>query len=173
MHSSGMNWEKTRPKPVLYLECSRRGNHSTKNLPKSGESMDRLYLDTNVLLDVLEKRKPWFPESSACLSRVESGRCKGAVSAITLSDISYIQKGTATEVLYGAFCKLRSFLAVAPIDQRVVDSALARALPDMEDGFQLEAALSWRATHLITRNERHFPSAPGLLVMSPARYLSR
>jgi len=26
--------------------------------------MDRLFFDTNVLLDVLEERAPWFPESA-------------------------------------------------------------------------------------------------------------
>ncbi|MCC5849069.1 MAG: PIN domain-containing protein [Verrucomicrobia bacterium] len=133
--------------------------------------MDRLFFDTNVLLDVLEQRVPWFPESTECLARVRRGFCMGAITAITMSDIAYIQKSTSTANLYERFRLLRDFLEIAPLHTETVDAALARRLPDIEDGFQLEAALNWQATHLLTRNVKDFPPHPSLVIQSPADYL--
>lgn len=133
--------------------------------------MDRLFFDTNVLLDVLEHRSPWFPESAECLARVKRGNCAGALSALSLSDIAYIQKTCSPVVLCDAFLKLRHFLDVAPLTAQSVDAALLRQMNDIEDSFQLEAALHWNATHLITRNVKDFPSDPPIAVMSPADYL--
>ncbi|MCC5848163.1 MAG: PIN domain-containing protein [Verrucomicrobia bacterium] len=133
--------------------------------------MDRLFFDTNVLLDVLEQRAPWFPESTECLARARRGFCMGAITAITLSDIAYIQKSVSTANLYKRFRLLRDFLEIAPLHAETVDATLARRLPDIEDGFQLEAALNWQATHLLTRNVKDFPQHPSLVVQTPTDYL--
>lgn len=138
----------------------------------SDPSMDRLFFDTNVLLDVLEQRAPWFPESFACLAQVESGTSHGALSALSLSDIAYIQNGTPASTLYKAFRNLRTFLDIAPMTGEVIDAALARGMRDIEDGFQLEAALPWGATHLITRNTGDFPRDTALRIRSPLDYLA-
>ena len=133
--------------------------------------MDKLFFDTNVLLDVLEKRTPWFPESAECLSLVRRGHCKGAITALSLSDIAYIQKSASTEMLYTGFRMLRNFLDIAPLNQTTVDTALARRMSDIEDGFQLTAALNCQATHLLTRNVKDFPMEASLIIQSPADYL--
>lgn len=133
--------------------------------------MDRLFFDTNVLLDVLEQRAPWFPESSECLALARRGNCIGAFSVLSLSDIAYIQKAASIQNLCASFQILRSFLDIAPMNKTTVDAALARQLPDMEDGFQLEAALQWKATHLLTRNVKDFPRDSSLQILGPAAYL--
>ena len=129
--------------------------------------MDRLFFDTNVLLDVLEARAPWFPDATACLDRVRCGDCKGAMTALSLSDIAYIQRGTSTDRIRKAFRDLRDFLAIASLDQEAVDQALRSRLSDLEDTFQFQAALRWGATHLLTRNVNDFPKKSSLLVLTP------
>ena len=133
--------------------------------------MDRLFFDTNVLLDVLEKRAPWFPDSTECLARVRRGQAQGAVTAQSLSDITYIQKSTPPATLADTFLRLREFLDIAPMTAGIVDEALTQRLPDLEDGFQLAAAQAWEATHLLTRNQKDFPSDSPLVVQHPADYL--
>lgn len=134
--------------------------------------MDRLFFDTNVLLDVLEERAPWFPEAVECLARVRSDQCRGATTAITLSDIAYIQRATDSSRVYSVFQRLREFLEVATLDAAVVDASLRNRLPDIEDGFQYQAAIAWGATHLLSRNVKDFPSDGLLKVESPADYLA-
>jgi len=134
--------------------------------------MDRLFFDTNVILDVLEERAPWFPEATECLALVRDGRCAGAVTAITLSDIAYIQRPADTGKVYAIFARLLGFLEIASVDQTVVETTLQRQLADIEDGFQLEAARQWHATCLLTRNVMDFPTDAGIPILPPAEYLS-
>lgn len=133
--------------------------------------MDRLFFDTNVLLDVLEQRAPWFPDSTDCLACVRRGQAKGAVTALSLSDIAYIQKSAPPSALIDTFKRLREFLDIAPLTANTVDEALALGLPDIEDSFQLASALAWGATHLLTRNLKDFPAIPSLIIQHPADYL--
>ena len=140
-------------------------------LPEYARSMDKLFFDTNVVLDVLECRAPWFPDSSECLALARYGKCLGAVNALSISNITYIQRASPRSEIYSVFKRLREFLDLASLDGPVVDAALARELPDLEDGLQLESALAWGATHLITRNVKDFPSSPPIIVLTPADYL--
>lgn len=133
--------------------------------------MDRLFFDTNVILDVLEERAPWFPEATQCLALVREGHCAGAVTAITLSDIAYIQRPANTDKVYAAFARLLGFLEIASLDQTVVTATLQRQLADIEDGFQLEAAKQWNATYLLTRNVKDFPDKAGIRILTPSAYL--
>lgn len=140
--------------------------------PEYAKSMDKLFYDTNVLLDVLECRAPWFPDSSDCLALARYGKCLGAVNALSISNIAYIQRASPSSKMYAVFQRLRVFLDVASLDRVVVDAALTKQLPDLEDGLQLESALAWGATHFITRNVKDFPSSPSVVVLTPAEYLS-
>lgn len=133
--------------------------------------MDRLFFDTNVILDVLEQRSPWFPESAECLALARKGTCVGAISALSLSDIAYIQRSASTANLYKRFRLLRVFLEIAPMDSGCVDAALVCALQDFEDGLQLCAALGWKATHFLTRNLKDFPARKDLKILTPSEYL--
>jgi len=134
--------------------------------------MDKLFFDTNVLLDVLEKRSPWFPESAECLARVRRHKAKGGITAISLSDISYLQRKAPAESVYTSFQTLRQFLDIAAVDAKAVDDALARKLNDLEDGFQFAAAQQWGATHFLTRNTQDFPQYDSLTVQTPSEYLT-
>lgn len=132
--------------------------------------MDRLFIDTNVLLDVLEKRVPWYPDAVECLTRINDKRCCGAITALSLSDISYIQRKETGEKLCEVFRSLREFLDIAPVDATCIDLALSEAWSDIEDSFQWHAAKAWKSTHFITRNVRDFPDTDTLKVLTPNEY---
>jgi len=134
--------------------------------------MDRLFFDTNILLDVLERRAPWFPDALNCMARVREGRCAGAMTVLSLSDLAYIQRGSPVKVVYKAFERLAEFLEIAPLDAGSVRVAFAAGLNDIEDGFQYGAAVGWHATHLLTRNLGDFAGCAGVRVMMPSDYLS-
>jgi len=134
--------------------------------------MDKLFYDTNVLLDVLECRAPWFPDSSKCLAMARYGQCRGAINALSISNISYIQRGTPSGEIYTVFQRLRAFLELASLDSPVVDAALAREARDLEDGLQLESALAWSASHLVTRNVKDFPVDTSITVLTPKDYIA-
>ncbi len=51
------------------------------------------------------------------------------------------------------------------MDKLFLDTNL---LLDVEDGFQLEAALHWGAIHFLTRNVKDFPANSPLIIQTPA-----
>ena len=50
----------------------------------------KLFFDTNILLDVVLRREPFFRDSAAIWAMCESGEAKGLVSAISLNNVHYV-----------------------------------------------------------------------------------
>lgn len=135
-------------------------------------SMDRLFLDTNVLLDVLEGRPAFVGESLRVLSLAKSLRAEADVSALSLSDITYILRKSDQDRVLRFFGELRTAIGIAAVGGGEVDRALASGMADFEDALQWQAAQSWKATHFITRNTSDFPAGEGPVVVAPADYLA-
>ena len=59
---------------------------------------------------------------------------------------------------------------LVPLTQAIIDEALASMLPDFEDNIQMISAKTIAAGHLITRNKKHFQSAP-VSILTPEEWL--
>jgi predicted nucleic acid-binding protein len=117
----------------------------------------RLFIDTNVVLDVLAKRDPWFGDAARVLAHVEQGRASGHIAAHTLTTLHYLLtrhlgQGKTAAVLID----LTTLLRVEPVDHEVLQQALALGWRDFEDAVQAVAAARSRADYLVTRNPRDF-----------------
>lgn len=53
----------------------------------------KLLIDANILLDVLQNRKPYVQVSSIIWKLCETEKVKGYVSALTFANLVYISKG--------------------------------------------------------------------------------
>ena len=132
----------------------------------------RLFIDTNVVLDVLLARKPYLQPAAQLLSLVDTGRIEGIVSATTVTTIHYI---AAKAVGRGPAAQhLRTLLAlfeVASVDREVLLSALDLDFPDYEDAVLHEAARASAAAAIVTRNGADFGKAT-LPVFTPQELLA-
>jgi predicted nucleic acid-binding protein len=52
----------------------------------------KIFIDTNVLLDVLIEREPFYKDSAVVWTMVEKNLVKGYISAISVNNIYYISK---------------------------------------------------------------------------------
>ncbi|WP_322742502.1 PIN domain-containing protein [Gloeocapsopsis crepidinum] len=52
----------------------------------------RVLVDTNIILDALLLREPFFIDAKALLNAIESKQLQGYVTATTLTDIFYIAR---------------------------------------------------------------------------------
>ena len=52
----------------------------------------KLFFDTNILLDVLLKRDPFWEHAQILWSQIDSGHYVGAISVISLNNIYYLSK---------------------------------------------------------------------------------
>ncbi len=132
----------------------------------------RVLVDVDVILDVLQKREPHYAASAAVLASIEAGQAKGAMAAHTFTTLyDLIAKGQSSEDVRAVLTNLRQFLAIAPVDQSVIDEALNLACRDFEDAVQMIAALHDGAQYFITRNVQDYQAGP-LPALRPAEFLA-
>jgi len=129
-------------------------------------------IDLNILLDVLQKREPFFETSAGLLAAIETGRVRGYMAAHSITTLFYlIQKGRSASDARAMITNLLQFIKVAPVDQSTIEQALNLDFRDFEDAVQMVSALQCKADCLVTRNARDYQ--PALLpVMQPVDFLS-
>jgi predicted nucleic acid-binding protein len=129
-------------------------------------------VDINILLDVLQKRRPFYETSASLLAAVETGQVHGYVAAHSLTTLFYlIQKGRSSAEARVTLTNLLQFINIAPVDQSTIQQALNLEMRDFEDAVQMVSAVQCRADFLITRNAKDYQ--PALLpVLAPVDFLA-
>jgi len=129
-------------------------------------------IDTNVIVDVMTMRQPFFSDSSKVLNRAERGEFTAWVCATTVTTVFYLVRrhlGSTTTVE-----RLRDLVAIcgiAPVNHAVVDSALQSSIVDFEDAILETSALTVGVECIVTRHEADFRNST-LLIFSPTQFLS-
>ena len=132
----------------------------------------RLFFDTNILLDVLLQREPFYRPSGRVWTLAETGAHRGFVSAISFNNTYYIlRKQSGGDLARRSLRLIRGLFHPVAVDVRVLDEALDSGLTDFEDAVQLCCALRCRADHLITRDPDDFRSA-SISVLTPSELLA-
>ena len=117
--------------------------------------------DTNIILDVLEKRLPFFESSKSVLESCISGNITGYIALHSISNIFYIlrKRYSATDrrkLLLG----ILNLLQVTGADHESVRNALQREdFSDFEDCLQDECAKQIHANYIVTRNTNDFSTS--------------
>jgi hypothetical protein len=129
-------------------------------------------IDLNVVLDVLQRREPFYASSARVLACAETGRIDAWVAAHSLTKLFYLLiKDRSVEQARVSVGETLSFLTVAAVDQRVIERALALPYRDFEDAVQMMAAVEARVHYLVTRNVQDYRAGP-LPVLQPAELLA-
>ncbi len=132
----------------------------------------RLFLDANVVLDVLARRQPHFSESVQILSLVEAGAAEGFIAAHTVTTLSYLlQRKIGPARTRSALMDLLRVLRIVPVDQDRLLQAFAMEWDDLEDALQAACAGKAEADYLLTRDRRGFAAAQ-VMALSPAEFLA-
>jgi predicted nucleic acid-binding protein len=132
----------------------------------------RLLFDTNVLLDLVLAREPWVAEAAALLDRSARGEVEGYVAAHAVTTIHYlVERARTRAVALSTIGDLLSIVDVASVGRDDIQRALTLGLKDFEDAVQVAAALGVGADYLVTRDAKHFRSAP-IEVRTPGEVLA-
>jgi len=120
----------------------------------------RVFLDTNILLDVLLNRPEFVAESEGVILRCEALGAEMLVAWHGLATANYLLKRGRTEAQ--ALSELDKILAWARVaDGSDQDARRARHLGfgDFEDALQAASAESCGADWIVTRNTADFPKS--------------
>jgi predicted nucleic acid-binding protein len=120
----------------------------------------RVFIDGDVILDLLLAREPFFPAATRFFLLVQEGKIQGCVSPLIFSNLFYVLRKqlSASEALT-ALRKLKLLTQVLPVDERTIDLALASEFKDFEDAIQYYVALSNGIDAIITRNKRDYKAS--------------
>lgn len=131
-------------------------------------------IDTNVVLDVLEKREPFYESSNDVLSLCASKKITGYIALHSVSNIFYIlRKHYSAENRRRLLLGILKFLKIANASHENVRHALERYdFPDFEDCLQDECATQNNADYIITRNTDDFSNA-NIPAITPSDFLKK
>ncbi|MFP4437162.1 MAG: type II toxin-antitoxin system VapC family toxin [Chloroflexaceae bacterium] len=131
------------------------------------------WIDTDVVLALLLKRPPFYPDAFALWQAGDAGRLVRFVSAITPINVFYIaRKPMGNADARRIVAELPASVQVCPVDATILQAAHALPLTDYEDAVQIAAARAAGLDALITRNLGDYVGAP-LQVFSPADLLKQ
>lgn len=133
----------------------------------------RALIDANIILDVLQDRKPHVQSSSIIWKLCETEQLDGYISSLTFANLVYVmRKSLVPKQIKEVFEKLHLIFSFADLTASDLAEAAAREWTDFEDALQSAAAQRIHASYIITRNEKDFrdSSVPAL---SPDEFLEK
>ena len=128
----------------------------------------RLMIDTNIILDVLLEREPFYQQSKEVLNLCEKKKIHGFISASTATDIFYlIRKGLgSTDEAYKALGHILNIVKILTVTNEDVNEAFLKKSKDFEDCLLATCAKSNKCDGIVTRNTKDFDSF-GIPLYSP------
>lgn len=131
----------------------------------------KIFLDTNILLDVYLKREQHFEKSYVAYLESINGNNECMVSAKSILDMNYVMKKTINKKdVYDSIEKTMNLATIIELTGRDLKTALLSNGKDFEDDVLTASAKSAKADCIITRNKNDFKQA-GIKVMTPEEYL--
>lgn len=133
-----------------------------------------LFLDTNILIDLLANRKPFAQWAYRIFQDQKSGKYKLTTSSSSVLTCYYIiEKQVGSKQAKKAIKVLLSKIEIEPIDKLILEKGLMIQFKDYEDAVQHECAVSHREIdYIITRNKRDFKNSMIPVVSSEELYIS-
>lgn len=117
----------------------------------------RVFLDTNIVLDLLGERMPFYDAIAKITSLGEKGKLRLVVSPISFATVNYFLSKFENEEI--AITKLRKFKIVSEIctlDEQTIEKALNSSFKDFEDALQYFSAVESECSIILTRNGKDF-----------------
>lgn len=132
--------------------------------------MKKIFIDTNILLDVILHRNEFCELSAEVWADCESGKVQGYASAISLNNMHYImRKFVAPDTALEYVRLVLNVFSIVPLDESILRLAVDLPQKDFEDAIQLFSAIQIKADCLVTRDRTHFPGNY-MPVISPEEY---
>ena len=133
----------------------------------------KLFLDANVLLDVLLARQPFVNDSERVLSLCAKKVFDGCCSGLTICNLMYIlRKHCPMDVARRCMRDFSTYVEIVDVKSTAVASALQSPNPDFEDVVQACCAGECGVDAIVTRDKKGFIDS-GILVYTPTELLEK
>ncbi|MCC5929105.1 MAG: PIN domain-containing protein [Cyclobacteriaceae bacterium] len=133
---------------------------------------DKLFLDTNVVVDLLGEREPFYDSIAKIVTLADNGNIQLIVSAFTYPTVYYLLSRFEDKELVKE--KIRKFKVIAgtsDLTDKIINKGLSSNFNDFEDSLQYYCAVQTDCNVLITRNGKDFKTSE-IAVLTPDEYLN-
>ena len=136
--------------------------------------MNRLLIDTNIVIDLLANRKDFYTEAATLFSLADKNLLTLTVSSLTFANTNYILSKLKSEKEARIILrKFKVLVETLSLDDKITELALSDdKFPDFEDGLQYYSAIENRIDLIITRNKKDFKNSK-IPVMTAKEYLAK
>ena len=133
----------------------------------------KVFFDTNVLIDVLALRQPFYEDSAELWTLSERRTITGLVSVLTFTNTFYIvRRLTDLKTARRALSLIRDAFTPVACDGDIINRAIASNLGDFEDEVQYISATQIGVDCIVSRNVSHFPASGECPILTPAEFLA-
>src|ERR1035438_6719178 len=135
--------------------------------------MKHLFLDTNVIIDVLANREPFSNFASRLLDYGDKGKINIYISALSYSNIYYILRKTCSHKEMISILKdVQAISTTIDVTGDIIQEAIDSPLKDFEDAIQLNTALSNKKIQaIVTRDPKDFKNSD-ISILTPEEAVS-
>ena len=133
--------------------------------------MEKVFVDTDIVLDLLGNREPFYSHSAQLFSEADKGKIRIHVSSLTFSNLNYIlSRQYSVDQARKKLLKFKTLVTVLSVTGKVVELALSSDFKDFEDGLQYFTAIENNLKTLLTRNLKDYKTAD-ITVMTAEQFL--
>ena len=134
--------------------------------------MKRLFIDTNVMLDLLGERVPFYEPIAKIATLAEKRKVTMVVSPISFATVNYfLSKYENSETVREKLRKFSIISEVCMLNEQTVEKGLNSDIKDFEDALQYFSATESECEIIITRNGKDFKKSL-IPVMTANEFLS-
>ncbi|MGI5085543.1 PIN domain-containing protein [Treponema putidum] len=131
----------------------------------------KVFIDTDIILDVALAREPFFSSSKTILAMAENNIIIGHISSNCVANIYYILRKSGGDNKARKFIlNIVKYITVIAIDHQNVLEALKSKFSDFEDALQHSSAVENRCEYIITRNIEDYKSSK-IKVLLPEEFI--
>lgn len=134
----------------------------------------RILIDTNVILDIVQKREPFFADSYQSLRKAIEADTECLISASAVTDIFYLLRKAfrSAQKAKERIEQLSRIVTFVDVQGADIHTALMRSMPDFEDAVVAAVAERNGAAYILTRNINDFAGSP-VPAITPAEFLKK
>jgi len=136
--------------------------------------MKKILIDTNIILDLLAKRKDFYLDSKTIFSLADNSQVELYISTLSIANAHYIMhdmlKIKKAKKILGQFKVLVKSISLS---DKIIELALNDSkFKDFEDGIQYYSAMEAKCKLIVTRNTKDYKYS-SIPVMQPNEFLSK
>ena len=134
--------------------------------------MSRIFLDTNIILDLLAERDPFYESIAKVATLADQRKLTLVASPLSFTTINYVlNKFESSTSVLNKMRKFKIICEICDLNEQTIVKGLNSDFKDFEDSIQFFSAIQSNCNIILTRNGKDFKEAT-IPIMTANEYLS-